>query len=286
MIVVDDGSSDGTGEYVRSLTDERVRIIRHVRAEGVSAARNAGIDAARGTWIGFLDDDDLWAPDKVRSQLDALMAQPGARWSCVGSVAVDPSLRIVAWNRPPTATDLLAELRTGNPVPGGGSGVVAHRDLLESVGGFDTRFLLLEDWDYWLRLAQRSPVASVDRPLTANVMHGANLSVVHPGQAEELSVLEQKYEAMGIPLSPALMHAGLAAREGASAKAAQILFRAGIRQRRVEPMLHGLVAWGGPSLRRAARKAYDWRIPGEWRAEGKRWLEPIRAQPVSGAPLG
>ena len=62
VIVVDDGSSDGTAAGLAALDDPRVLTVRHDRPRGVSAARNSGIRAARGTWLAFLDDDDLWAP--------------------------------------------------------------------------------------------------------------------------------------------------------------------------------------------------------------------------------
>src|SRR5213592_4830183 len=75
IVIVDDGSTDSTAERLAEITDTRVRVIRHERARGVAQARNAGIGAARGTWIALLDDDDLWAPDKLRTQLDTATSE-------------------------------------------------------------------------------------------------------------------------------------------------------------------------------------------------------------------
>ena len=71
VVVVDDGSTDDTAQTVAGLADPRVRLVRHDTAQGVSAARNRGITEAHGRWVAFLDDDDLWAPDKLACQLQA-----------------------------------------------------------------------------------------------------------------------------------------------------------------------------------------------------------------------
>ena len=71
VVVVDDGSDEDGRRALEALTDSRVRVVRHATREGQSRARNTGIEAARGEWIAFLDDDDLWSPDKLREQLDA-----------------------------------------------------------------------------------------------------------------------------------------------------------------------------------------------------------------------
>src|SRR5947209_3023883 len=69
VVVIDEASSDGTADFLAAVHDRRVRVVRHEPAQGLPAARNAGIAVAQGRWVAFLDDDDLWAPDKLASQL-------------------------------------------------------------------------------------------------------------------------------------------------------------------------------------------------------------------------
>src|SRR5688572_15134473 len=65
VIVVDDASTDDTTAVVSRLADPRVVMVRHSVSAGPSAARNRGASEARGEWLGFVDDDDVWAPDKL-----------------------------------------------------------------------------------------------------------------------------------------------------------------------------------------------------------------------------
>ena len=88
VVVVDDGSDEDDRRAMENLTDSRVRVVRHATREGQSRARNTGIEAARGEWIAFLDDDDLWSPDKLREQLDAA-AVAHAEFVYTGGVMVD-----------------------------------------------------------------------------------------------------------------------------------------------------------------------------------------------------
>ena len=108
VLVVDDGSAEEVAPSVEALGDPRVTVLRHPVARGVSAARNTGIAAATTPWVAFVDDDDLWAPVKLRAQLDALAATQGARWACTGSINVDLACRTSRWDLPPRT-----RMRTG-----------------------------------------------------------------------------------------------------------------------------------------------------------------------------
>ena len=88
VIVVDDGSTDDTGGVVAALDDPRVLLIRCPPPGGVSAARNVGAAEAHGEWLAFLDDDDLWAPDKLACQLRAAR-EAGRDWVYGGAVVIE-----------------------------------------------------------------------------------------------------------------------------------------------------------------------------------------------------
>jgi glycosyltransferase involved in cell wall biosynthesis len=163
--VVDDASEDGTADAVEGLGDTRITVIRHGERGGVGRMRNSGIRRGSGPWIAFLDDDDRWAPDKLEAQLAAIEAEPGARWAVSGSVNFDENGVRGGQGLPGGGGAVLDRLLLDCVVPAGGSNVVVSRDLIESVGGFDERLGAAEDWDLWLRLAERSPIAYVDRPL-------------------------------------------------------------------------------------------------------------------------
>jgi glycosyltransferase involved in cell wall biosynthesis len=175
-IVVVDGSTDGTADMVSGLSDPRIRLVRHDRPHGVSASRNKGAEMATGEWIAFCDDDDLWAPDKLRRQVDAASAS-GREWSYTGSVNVQEDLRIIH-GVPPLPADAVAKLIFRyNAVPGGGSGVVARRELFRRVGHFDLRLKNTEDWEMWMRFAELGPPACVPDPLVARRIHDSNSSL-------------------------------------------------------------------------------------------------------------
>ena len=99
VIVVDEASTDDTVEWLTTVADERIRLVRHATPQGVASARNHGAALADADWLAFVDDDDLWAPDKLSEQLRAAEACR-ADWVYTGSVNIAESCRIV-YGRPP-----------------------------------------------------------------------------------------------------------------------------------------------------------------------------------------
>ena len=83
VVIVDDGSKHDVAEALEGFLDDRCHVHRNGTSQGVSSARNRGIRAAQAPWIAFLDDDDLWSPDKLRLQL-AVAAAASARWVYTG----------------------------------------------------------------------------------------------------------------------------------------------------------------------------------------------------------
>jgi glycosyltransferase involved in cell wall biosynthesis len=194
VILVDDGSSDGTNVAVESVFHSAVRVLRHDRPLGVATARNAGTEAARAPWIALLDDDDLWSPDKLKRQMDALDASR-RDWVYAGVVEIDEQGRYRAGSPPPSPSVLLTGLRKRNLMPAGSSNVIIRADLLREVGGFDRALRHLADWDLWLRLAGHGAPACVPAPLVAYRVHDEQASMDTAGMIAEAELLEARHGA-------------------------------------------------------------------------------------------
>jgi glycosyltransferase involved in cell wall biosynthesis len=177
VVVVDDGSAEGPPPSLAGLDDPRVRLVRQRESRGVAAARNAGIREARGKWVAFLDDDDVWSPTKLRDQIAAATAAR-AGFVYAGAVWVDEQLELAEGHAPPSPDTLARELLRWNVLWGGSSNVVARRELVESLGGFDERLHQLADWDLWIRLALAAPCAAVDDVLVALSKHEQSMLLV------------------------------------------------------------------------------------------------------------
>ena len=192
VIVVDDGSTDDTAAVLRSFGD-RLRVVRHERALGVSAARNRGIEEARGEWVAFLDDDDLWAPDKLALQLEALRRDHKG-WAYAGAVEITVDNRILAGQPPVPPERIVDELATRNMMPAGASNVMVRKAWL-STSGFDGSLHHSADWDLWIRLARRGTPTCVSKPLVAYRFHPGSASLDLEGMFAEADEIERRYGA-------------------------------------------------------------------------------------------
>ncbi len=190
VIVVDEASSDGTAEWLAGLRDRRVATVRHDEPRGLPTARNVGLSASQGDWVAFVDDDDLWLPDKLAAQLEAAR-QTGFRWAYGGALDITSEPRLLRVTLPTAAGS--ARLPWVNAVPGGGSNVVAERKLLEEAGGFDAGLSSAEDWDMWIRLWQLGAPAVVPVPVLAYRIHPGNMSRKVDDMLAAVEVLDRRY---------------------------------------------------------------------------------------------
>jgi glycosyltransferase involved in cell wall biosynthesis len=188
VIVVDEGSSDATPGWLARQGDPRVRTIRHDEPHGLPAARNAGAAQARGRWVAFVDDDDLWLPDKLEAQL-ATADEHGRVWAYGGALDVTSEPHLLRVVTPGDADDLPWR----NVVPGGGSNVVVQREALEAAGLFDESLRKVEDWDLWIRLGQLSPPAVTPDPVVAYRIHAGNMSRNVEEMVASIAVLDRRY---------------------------------------------------------------------------------------------
>lgn len=175
LIVVDDGSTDHTGDLVRAIqgTDTRVRYLR-LPHRGISSSLNAGLQAARGDLVAFQDADDWSLPTRLEREMELLRARPQV--AVVGcrmrEVAVDGTELV-----PRTAFaagDVNDVLLRFNPIPN--SCAMVRRASALAVGGFDERFRYAMDYDLWLRLGERHVINTIDETLAVRRMTGVNVA--------------------------------------------------------------------------------------------------------------
>jgi glycosyltransferase involved in cell wall biosynthesis len=287
VIVVDDASTDGTAAWLAGQEDSRLRCVRHTSQCGVSAARNSGIRAARGSWIAFLDDDDVWAPNKLESQLSSATACRRS-WVYVGDVHVDERLRLLGGGPPLSPADAMRLLSSHNTLPSGASNVMARTDVLATVGGFDTSLLRTEDWDLWIRLAETGPPAWVRRPLVAYRHHQGNAGTDPSRMVSEPRLLADRY-GLNVDVPRMLRRAAWAClQDGRRLKAAGYYLRA-VAHGDVRSLGRAAVAMTYPAVGSGdVYRLLDWTAEArQWAADAESWLAPLRgSQPPGGHSSG
>ncbi len=174
IIIVDDASSDGTGELLARLeaSDRRVRTIRLPGNGGAANARNAGIAVAGGEFLAFLDDDDTWMPGKAEGQIRFLRAHPDTGLVSCDFLVVDGKESLV--HRGPHEFEP-STLMWANVLMGC-SFVMLRRTAFSFDLGFDQDVVPAEDWDLWLRCAMERRVASLASVLSTYALHGEQLT--------------------------------------------------------------------------------------------------------------
>jgi glycosyltransferase involved in cell wall biosynthesis len=160
LIVVDDGSCDGTRDYLATLADPRIRVILAERNGGPSAARNRGLAAAHAAVVAFLDSDDAYRPGRLAMPLAALAGDAGLICALSSAIRHDRDgsreARIPAARLAPPAFEwaLLCDL-----VPVEASSITLRRDAALAAGGFCERLRLAEDREFLIRLARHGGAA-------------------------------------------------------------------------------------------------------------------------------
>ena len=262
IVVVDDGSSDGTVEVARSR-GVPVRVVTQPN-QGSAVARNRALDEARAPLVAFLDADDVWLPGKLDAQLRALGRDPslGGVFSAWHVWTPDAA---GTYTRPPaddaTPADAFDESESGwlyhhllmtSVILT--SSLVLRREVIDAVGRFRTDLRRGQDYDYWLRLSRVARIGKLARRYVLYRMHDASVASLHPDRNYELEIVED-----------ALARYGAAGPDGATADADRL------RARRAS-LAHGFAYrqfWRG-NMRRA-RGAF-WHAARLSPGHAKNWL--------------
>lgn len=189
LIVVDDGSTDGTSEEMKRYGG-RINVIEHTGNRGVSAARNRGILNARGKFIAFLDSDDLWVKGKLKIQVSFLEDNPHYPLCYTDEIWIRKGKRVNPMKKHSKYSGWIFEkclpLCTISP-----SSSMMRKPLFSKVGLFDEALSVCEDYDFWLRVSARFPIFFINRKLI--IKRGG-----HPDQLSQRSWGNDRYRVMAL----------------------------------------------------------------------------------------
>ncbi|WP_169302479.1 glycosyltransferase family 2 protein [Halorientalis salina] len=260
LLVVDDGSTDGTQSLLDSISDSRLRVITHETNRGANVARNTGIDHAEGECLAFLDSDDEWERTKLDRQLTRYDSGPE---DCVavycdfemevgglsGRVlsAVAGVLAMADGDRPKAGRDMLVgEILADHLHSGAGSTLLVETAVAREIGGFDEELDWFQDPDFLLRVVQEGFVGYVDEPLVSRHETGSPPAAVAARADEQFlakhaSLVEAAEEnGYRVRAAHALLMAKLYLAEGKFETAADHLAAAHVPPRHVPGVL-----WSG-----------------------------------------
>ena len=162
IIVVDDGSTDGTETMIKSDYDF-VKFIKQ-KNKGVSAARNIGIEVSIGEWICFLDSDDEWKKDKLEKQINAMKSNPGYKFFHSNEIWIKNGIRINQKKKHKKyggdIFDKCLDMCRISP-----SSVMIDKTVFDEVGNFNENLVVCEDYELWLRICDKYRVFFIDEPL-------------------------------------------------------------------------------------------------------------------------
>ena len=208
LVIVDDGSTDGTAGVIASFGDARIRVIRNQSSEGLARALNRGLAAAQAPLVARHDSDDVAHPERLETQLAFLRANPEV-------VLLGAQVRVLdergrasnppGWRRALTHDGIRFQSMFDNPFIH--SSVVFRRDIIrDDLGGYDPAFMSAEDFDLWSRVAARYEVRNLPQRLVDFRVHAASTAAQFAGDhiARSSAVIERNLrDVLALPEVPA-----------------------------------------------------------------------------------
>ncbi|MBL8014072.1 MAG: glycosyltransferase [Candidatus Omnitrophica bacterium] len=164
FIIINDASTESTEDIVKSYTDSRIVYVRNSTNLGLTANLNKGLALARGEFVARQDDDDVSSPDRLEKQLQFLVTHPDIM--IVGSIVnlIDREGKVFSTWRMPTEDKEIKELLNKGSAFCHGA-VLFRKVAVDTVGGYREKAKYVEDYDLWLRLAERYQMANIEQPL-------------------------------------------------------------------------------------------------------------------------
>ena len=200
LLIVNDGSTDRTAEVIQSFTDPRIKLIHNGTNRGLAYTRNRALEEAQGEFIAVLDSDDIAVPDRLRLQYDYMAQNPDIAL-CGGHAAlIDDQGQLTGQQfTVPTGNAVGMEMFFGNPFIN--SAAMFKTAVLKEFHGY-RKFVPAEDFDFFLRVSEKYPVANLDRLLVYYRAHSQNISTIQFARLRQVgtNILKDMYIRWGIPV--------------------------------------------------------------------------------------
>ena len=204
LLIVNDGSTDQTVATVQSFSDPRIRLIHNASNQGLVFTRNRALDKARGEFIAVLDSDDIAVPERLQLQYEFMRQHPDVAL-CSGHAALIDEQGAATGQKFIVPTDFVnMEVFFGNPFIN--PAAMFKTNILRELGGYRA-FAPAEDFDFFLRVSEKYPVANVDHLLVYYRVHDQNTSAIKPAKIRriETDILKDMYLRWGVSVDGRLL---------------------------------------------------------------------------------
>lgn len=195
IIIIDDCSTDKTEELIKGFKDDRIKYYRNETSLYAAASRNRGIQKSSGEFISFLDDDDMWMPEKLEKQINKFKNNQNLGLVYGGVKIIFENQNLTYINQPKVSGDIYKKMLIKNHI-GVTPSVLIKRSVFNKIGLFDTTFPAREEYDLWIRIAKEYEIDYVDEPLLISYVR-INLDRISSNlnnYIEANNLLNEKYQ--------------------------------------------------------------------------------------------